>query len=212
MPRPERWPASPARGPRRPDGRRTRPRQEGARAPLGGRDRDHRVGSRLQARNERRPRVPGARLRHRLQKAGAAVTVHDPQAVTTAMQRNPELEYTANLTGSVIEADAVVLATEWPEYQQWVERAGRSSGSAAGARSPHPPTFPQGPGNRRNRRNRHHTPGQRDCGGSPGGPDSQRADGRANVRVTDHQIHWECDESASNYAMAPASRGSSHPR
>ncbi|GGZ99865.1 hypothetical protein GCM10010371_68950 [Streptomyces subrutilus] len=73
-----------------------------------------------------------------MQKAGAAVTVHDPQAVTTAMQRNPELEYTANLTGSVIEADAVVLATEWPECQQWVEWAAGRAVVRVGSRGAFP--------------------------------------------------------------------------
>ncbi|MFF2402716.1 UDP-glucose dehydrogenase family protein [Streptomyces goshikiensis] len=61
---------------------------------------------------------PALALAQALQKAGASVTVHDPQAVATAMQRNPELEYTDDLALSVNRADAVVLATEWPEYHQ----------------------------------------------------------------------------------------------
>ncbi|WP_308311140.1 UDP binding domain-containing protein [Streptomyces sp. GbtcB6] len=53
-----------------------------------------------------------------LQQAGAIVTIHDPQAVATAMIRNPELDYTDDLLASLDGADAVVLTTEWPEYQQ----------------------------------------------------------------------------------------------
>ncbi|MGW0315389.1 UDP-glucose dehydrogenase family protein [Streptomyces flavidovirens] len=61
---------------------------------------------------------PSLALAHALQEAGATVTVHDPQAVATAMIRNPELEYTDNLDVSLDAADLVVLATEWPEYRQ----------------------------------------------------------------------------------------------
>lgn len=34
------------------------------------------------------------------------------------MTRNPELDYTDDLSESVDGADLVVLATEWPEYRQ----------------------------------------------------------------------------------------------
>ncbi|MFD7548481.1 UDP-glucose dehydrogenase family protein [Streptomyces sp. NPDC059578] len=61
---------------------------------------------------------PALALAHALQQAGGTVTVHDPQAVATAMVRNPELEYTEDLPASLDGADLVVLATEWPEYRQ----------------------------------------------------------------------------------------------
>ncbi|MGW0764467.1 UDP-glucose dehydrogenase family protein [Streptomyces sp. NPDC002676] len=61
---------------------------------------------------------PALALARALQQAGATVTVHDPQAVATAMTRNPELHYTDDLSASLDGADIVVLATEWPEYQQ----------------------------------------------------------------------------------------------
>ncbi|MFD7861516.1 UDP-glucose dehydrogenase family protein [Streptomyces sp. NPDC059783] len=61
---------------------------------------------------------PALALAQALQQAGAVVTVHDPQAVTTAMARNPELDYSENLADSLDGADIVVLATEWPEYRQ----------------------------------------------------------------------------------------------
>ncbi|MEU3316846.1 UDP-glucose/GDP-mannose dehydrogenase family protein [Streptomyces sp. NPDC006662] len=61
---------------------------------------------------------PALALAHALQQAGATVTVHDPQAVDTAMIRNPEFDYTDDLPASLDGADLVVLATEWPEYQE----------------------------------------------------------------------------------------------
>lgn len=61
---------------------------------------------------------PALSLAHALQHAGGTVTVHDPQAVGTAMVRNPELDYTDDLSASLDGADLVVLATEWPEYRQ----------------------------------------------------------------------------------------------
>jgi UDPglucose 6-dehydrogenase len=61
---------------------------------------------------------PALALAHTLQQAGGLVTVHDPQAVATASTRHPELDYTDDLRASLTGADFVVLATEWPEYQQ----------------------------------------------------------------------------------------------
>ncbi|MEU9108116.1 UDP-glucose/GDP-mannose dehydrogenase family protein [Streptomyces xanthophaeus] len=61
---------------------------------------------------------PALALAHALQQAGSNVTVHDPQAVASAMTRNPELDYTDDLAASLDGADLVVLATEWPEYRQ----------------------------------------------------------------------------------------------
>ncbi len=60
---------------------------------------------------------PALALAQALQQSGAVVTVHDPQAVTTAMVRNPELDYSDNLATSIDCADLVVLATDWPEYR-----------------------------------------------------------------------------------------------
>lgn len=61
---------------------------------------------------------PALGLAHALQEAGGVVTVHDPQAVATAMTRNPEFDFTSDLPASVNDTDVVVLATEWPEYRQ----------------------------------------------------------------------------------------------
>ncbi|MER0476903.1 UDP-glucose/GDP-mannose dehydrogenase family protein [Streptomyces sp. Edi2] len=61
---------------------------------------------------------PALALAHALQQAGATVTIHDPQAVATAMVRNPEFDYTDDLPASLDGTELVVLATEWPEYRQ----------------------------------------------------------------------------------------------
>ncbi|MET9040976.1 UDP-glucose dehydrogenase family protein [Streptomyces mirabilis] len=61
---------------------------------------------------------PALALARALQEAGATVIVHDPQAIATAVNRNPELDYTDDLSASIDGADVVVLATEWLEYQQ----------------------------------------------------------------------------------------------
>ncbi|GAA1923717.1 UDP-glucose dehydrogenase family protein [Streptantibioticus ferralitis] len=66
---------------------------------------------------------PALALAHALQQAGATITIHDPQAVATAMIRNPEFDYTDDLPASLDGADLVVLATEWPEYQQATPQA-----------------------------------------------------------------------------------------
>ncbi|MFF1691319.1 MULTISPECIES: UDP binding domain-containing protein [unclassified Streptomyces] len=72
---------------------------------------------------------PALALSLALQPAGGIVTVHDPQAVPTAMIRNSELDYTDDLGASLDGAELVVLATEWPEYRQADPRAlvGRSA-------------------------------------------------------------------------------------
>ncbi|GAA3063652.1 UDP-glucose dehydrogenase family protein [Streptomyces glomeratus] len=61
---------------------------------------------------------PALALAHALQQAGATVTIHDPQAVATAMIRNPEFDYTDDLPASLDHADLTVLATEWAEYRK----------------------------------------------------------------------------------------------
>ncbi|MEU1284065.1 UDP-glucose/GDP-mannose dehydrogenase family protein [Kitasatospora sp. NPDC005856] len=61
---------------------------------------------------------PALALALALHRAGGVVTVHDPQASTNAMLRNPELDHTADLPAALTGAELVVLATEWPEYRQ----------------------------------------------------------------------------------------------
>ncbi|MFB7375826.1 UDP-glucose dehydrogenase family protein [Kitasatospora purpeofusca] len=61
---------------------------------------------------------PALALAQALERSGAVVKVHDPQAVPTAMQRNPELDYSDDLAIALAGADLTVLATEWPEYRK----------------------------------------------------------------------------------------------
>ncbi|MFD7639517.1 UDP-glucose dehydrogenase family protein [Kitasatospora sp. NPDC059795] len=61
---------------------------------------------------------PALALAQALRRAGCVVTVHDPQAVANAAARNPELDFTDDLPGALGGAELVVLATEWPDYQQ----------------------------------------------------------------------------------------------
>ncbi|MFD0403886.1 UDP-glucose dehydrogenase family protein [Kitasatospora sp. NPDC127116] len=61
---------------------------------------------------------PALALALALYRAGAVVTVHDPQAVANAMVRNPELDFTADLPAALAGAELVVLATEWSEYRR----------------------------------------------------------------------------------------------
>ncbi|NML55152.1 UDP-glucose/GDP-mannose dehydrogenase family protein [Streptomyces sp. R302] len=61
---------------------------------------------------------PALSVASRLHKHGARVTVHDPVALPTAARRHPELEYADSVAEAVIDADVVVVGTEWPEYQE----------------------------------------------------------------------------------------------
>lgn len=50
--------------------------------------------------------------------AGAEVVVHDPIALHGVAIKHPELELEQDLIKAFIDADAVVLATEWKEYRE----------------------------------------------------------------------------------------------
>ena len=49
--------------------------------------------------------------------AGAEVVVHDPVALHGVALKHPELELEQDLIKAFVDADAVVLATEWKEYR-----------------------------------------------------------------------------------------------
>lgn len=59
---------------------------------------------------------PGIALAARLREAGAHVVAHDPRAVAKARAVDPDLVATNELLEAVATADAIVVATEWPEY------------------------------------------------------------------------------------------------
>ncbi len=48
---------------------------------------------------------------------GAAVVVHDPQAIENAMKVFPTLRYSMNIEDACNGTDLILLATEWDEYQ-----------------------------------------------------------------------------------------------
>jgi len=50
--------------------------------------------------------------------AGAEVVVHDPIALHGVAIKHPELELEQDLIKAFVDADAVVLATEWKEYRE----------------------------------------------------------------------------------------------
>jgi len=53
----------------------------------------------------------------RLRSLGADVTVTDPQAIDNAKRSHPHLNYEASIERALVNANAVLLATEWSEYK-----------------------------------------------------------------------------------------------
>ena len=61
---------------------------------------------------------PSLDVAARLQAAGAIVRATDPEAIETARRRHPELHYVATVAEAVVDADAVLVLTEWREYRE----------------------------------------------------------------------------------------------
>ncbi len=61
---------------------------------------------------------PAIDLCHRLQKEGAALRVHDPQAMEKARAVLKDVTYVADMNDVAEGCDALVIATEWPEFKQ----------------------------------------------------------------------------------------------
>ncbi len=59
---------------------------------------------------------PALDIAVRLADAGAIVTATDPEAIPNARRRAPQLSYVDSAADAVIDADIVVLITEWPEF------------------------------------------------------------------------------------------------
>lgn len=53
-----------------------------------------------------------------LQSQGANITAYDPVAITNALMLLPELQYANSAMNACNNADAVVIITEWPEFEQ----------------------------------------------------------------------------------------------
>jgi UDPglucose 6-dehydrogenase len=61
---------------------------------------------------------PAIDLCHRLQKEGAALRVHDPQAMEKARAVLKDVTYVADMNAVAEGCDALIIATEWPEFKQ----------------------------------------------------------------------------------------------
>ncbi|MCM3506037.1 MULTISPECIES: UDP-glucose/GDP-mannose dehydrogenase family protein [unclassified Curtobacterium] len=61
--------------------------------------------------------APALDVARMLDEAGAVVTVYDPEAMENAARAYPTLRYAPSLTAAVIDADVVVLLTEWEQFR-----------------------------------------------------------------------------------------------
>jgi len=59
---------------------------------------------------------PALALARELRSSGATVVGYDPVANDPARRADPDLETAADATAAAVDADAVVIATEWPEF------------------------------------------------------------------------------------------------
>jgi UDPglucose 6-dehydrogenase len=70
---------------------------------------------------------PAVDLCHRLQKEGAVLRVHDPRAMEKARAVLQDVTYVADMNDVAQGCDALVIATEWPEFKQLdLEKARKS--------------------------------------------------------------------------------------
>ena len=67
---------------------------------------------------------PAIDLCHRLQKEGALLRVHDPKAIEKAKAVLKDVTFVADMNAVADGCDALVVATEWPEFKKLnLERA-----------------------------------------------------------------------------------------
>jgi UDPglucose 6-dehydrogenase len=70
---------------------------------------------------------PAIDLCHRLQKEGAILRVHDPRAMEKAKAVLKDATYVEDMNDVAEGCDALVVATEWPEFKKLdLERARKS--------------------------------------------------------------------------------------
>jgi len=60
---------------------------------------------------------PALDVAARLQEEGAIVIATDPEAVHTSQRIRPELTYATTVAEAIVDADAVLVLTEWKEYR-----------------------------------------------------------------------------------------------
>ena len=69
---------------------------------------------------------PAVEVCQRLQKEGAILRVHDPKAMEKARPLLPSATYVADMNAVAEGCDALVVATEWPQFKKLdLERARR---------------------------------------------------------------------------------------
>jgi len=61
---------------------------------------------------------PSLDVAARLQEAGAIVLATDPEANHTASRQRPELTYVDTIAEAIVDADAVLVLTEWKQYRE----------------------------------------------------------------------------------------------
>ncbi len=61
---------------------------------------------------------PALDIAHQLKASGASVVVTDPQAITNARAKHPELQFEPEMNSALVGAEAVLLLTEWQEYRE----------------------------------------------------------------------------------------------
>jgi UDPglucose 6-dehydrogenase len=88
------------------------------------------LGLSFKARTDDVRESPALSLARYLRDEGAGVTGTDPRAIDKARITDPELATAATVEEAVDAADAVLVATEWPEYGQldWADLARRMAG------------------------------------------------------------------------------------
>src|SRR5437868_3661355 len=61
---------------------------------------------------------PAIELCHKLQKEGAVLRVHDPKAMDKAKSLLKDVTYVDDMNDVAEGCDALVIATEWPEFKK----------------------------------------------------------------------------------------------
>jgi UDPglucose 6-dehydrogenase len=88
------------------------------------------LGLAFKARTDDVRESPALSLARYLREEGARVVGTDPRAIDKARRADPALETTPTVEEAVAEADAILVATEWPDYAtlDWTDLAGRMHG------------------------------------------------------------------------------------
>jgi UDPglucose 6-dehydrogenase len=61
---------------------------------------------------------PALDIAAQIQAAGAAVTVHDPKAISNAQKRFPALNFASDVEATLKDAELVLHLTEWKMYRE----------------------------------------------------------------------------------------------